>query len=464
MVTALRRIFALRPAQHAVTSAGDSITRVRRGAKDLHRNRSIAQANIGWLETLTWGIVALTTVILPCVVSVAGREPFRAPKEFLLRGSAILIGTVLILGATFALAHVRRVWIALKLQAYATAVVVAWTLVTTATSTNRILSVWSLIYVVACALFFIGSCFAVRDRTWTALYALFVPALINTAALTLQQFRIWDFGRLDLPSTRAALLGNGNDVGAYLLCPAIAAAIVCTITPVRRAPHVLIAIGLAAGILMSQSITAIASYAAAILTMAALRSWKRAVAVGLAIVVISAGAVLLYHPLANRVDLIQKAIKSHDYDTVSSFRLTPFASAVQMFSKHPLVGVGPGCYALWYFEEKIAAEAHHAILRVSGDRLHNYGEAHNDYLQALAVGGLLAFAMLTGALVFLGSLSFRPAAGGLTSEFSRTGSFPLAVGIAVLMIAGFPLEVSAPTVSILYSVALCSAWRVNGSA
>lgn len=379
----------------------------------------------------------------------------------------MLIGAALVFGLTFRSLRIREGWSASKPQLYVTAVALLWTLVTTATSTNRLLSLWSAVYVTACALFFVGSCVAVRDQTWTALYVMLAPAIANAIALALQQFRLWDFYRLDEPSTRSALLGNSNDVGAFILAPAVVASALCVVTPVRRMLHLVIAAVLVAAILASGSITATVSYAVAILFTSAQKSWKRTLATAVAVALISMAAVTLNRSLRERVALMRTTIEKRDYNALSSYRLTAFAAAVQMFAKHPLTGVGPGCYAWHYFDEKIAAEAHHQKLRESGDRLHNYREAHSDYLQILAVSGLPGFAILAGSLFFLGSISFRNREADhmdLQAVFSRTASLSLAAGIAVLMTAGFPLELSAPTISILYSVALCFAWRPHDGA
>jgi hypothetical protein len=415
-----------------------------------------------WVDTLLWCVVALTVVALPCMVSLAGRDQYRAPKELFLRGSAVLIAGILVLGGLYPSVRLRKVWAASKPQIVAATAALAWTVITTATSSNRLLSAWSLIYVAAAALFFVGSSMALRERTWSAVYAILVPSVINIVVLILQELRIWDLSSLDQPSNQSALVGNSNDVGAFLVAPAVAAAVLCTSTRVRRMPHFVLAGLLAAGLVMTVSVTAIASYAAAILTLSALHSWKKTLAAVAVIVLVLSFATLSYKPLLQRVTRARDGFRNRDYNALTSNRLTAFVVAADMFTKHPLTGVGPGCYEWLYFEAKIAAEARHPMLKQSADRVYNFGEAHCDHLQTLAVSGIPGWLILIASLSFLGSLSFRRGVrdtSDVRRAFALSYSLPLAVGVTVLMIAQFPLELAASTMSMLYGAALCTAWR-----
>jgi O-antigen ligase len=443
---------------------------IRRNGRDGRQRQSVigaaAERQRQLFQVLLWCIVALTIVILPCTVSVAGLDSFRAPKEYMLRGSAVLIAGTLVLGGVLTADRLRRELRESTPQLYASAMVLAWTIITTATSLNRRLSLWALLYVTASAIFFIGTSIAVRDRKVSAIYVLFLPAIINVLVLIFQELRLWDLYSLDQPSNRSALIGNPNDVGAFLLTPAVAAAALYIATTVRRLPHLILVIFLGSGIVMTRSVTAIVSYVAAIVAMSLLRSWKSTFVTLAAIVLLSSVLVALYKPMRDRVILMRNAIERRDYSALTSYRLTAFVSAIQMFAKHPLTGVGPGCYGWLYYDEKIAAEAHYPILQKTGDRLENFAEAHSDHLQVLAVSGLPGYAILAGTLVFLGSLSLHARASTMSdfrTAFSSFCSLPLAAGIAVLMIAQFPLELAASTVSMLYGAALCTAWRAHGS-
>ena len=396
------------------------------------------------------------------MVSVAGRDEFRAPKELALRASAILVGSILVLGFTLVRRQIRDRAQEIRVPLYLAGAVIAWTTLTTAVSVNPWLSIWSLLYVCSSVLFFVGAVFAVRDRKWAAVYVFLAPAFVNVAALTLQEFRLWDFYSLQSVSNRTALIGNPNDTGAYLLAPAIAAAALITATRTRRIPHAVGALVLAAGIFMTQSQTAIGAYLVAIIILVAMGSWKRTAA-GLLLVGCAVGLVFqIYSPLRDRVERVQTAIETRDYNLLTSFRLTAMVAAVEMFKDRPLIGVGPGCYAWRYFDEKIGAEARYPYLAASGERGSMFGEAHSDYLQILAVTGLPGLSLLFVSLAVLASFSVRrhsPAADDFRQRFVRSFSLPLASGTAVLLIAQFPLELAASTSALLYGAAICCSWR-----
>ena len=399
-------------------------------------------------------------VVIPCTVSIAGKDSFRDPKEYLLRAAAILAASLLVAIAIFDPARLRESLRKLRPQLTIAGAVLLWTAVTTLTSTNRRLSYSSLLYVACCAVLFIAVSIAFHDRALSAISVLLIPAVINTVVLILQEFRIWDMYPLSEPSRRSALIGNPNDVGAYLLCGAIVAAAACFAGPGRRLPHAIVAALLAGGIVMTQSVTAIVSYSAAIVVMGARLSWKSTGLV-VAVVLLTFGVVVAADPpLRTRAESMRAALGAGDYNTLTSYRLTAFAAALQMLQRHPITGVGPGCYGSSYFEQKIAAEARHPVLHASGERVHNFGEAHSDLLQTGAVAGIPGLIILGISLVFIASISFRGigTASNFQANFARICSLPLAVGVAVLMVAQFPLELAASSLSIVVGAALCTTW------
>jgi hypothetical protein len=94
-------------------------------------------------------IVVFSVATIPCTISTAGRDEFRAPKEFPLRGTGVLIAASLVLGYLFWAVELRQELKACRIPLYFGIAVVAWTTIVTATSLNPPLSVWNLIY--ACA-------------------------------------------------------------------------------------------------------------------------------------------------------------------------------------------------------------------------------------------------------------------------------------------------------------------------
>src|SRR2546421_51945 len=97
-------------------------------------------------------------LVIPTIIT-SGSDPFRLPKELAFRAEAIL----LLAAAVFWMTSRKRTWrIGSGPELVATAAIVGWALLTTATSTNRLLSADSLITVAAAAVIFIVTCNAAQ--------------------------------------------------------------------------------------------------------------------------------------------------------------------------------------------------------------------------------------------------------------------------------------------------------------
>ncbi|MGH9456431.1 MAG: hypothetical protein ACRD2J_02175, partial [Thermoanaerobaculia bacterium] len=92
----------------------------------------------------------------------------------------------------------------------------------------------------------------------------------------------------------------------------------------------------------------------------------------------------------------------------------------------------------------------------------NFGEAHNDYLQVLAVTGAPGLALFLAGLILVGRISIgRRGDAGIAddrSRFARTLALPLAVAVAVMAAASFPLELGPTIWSQLFFAALALRW------
>jgi hypothetical protein len=145
---------------------------------------------------------------------------------------------------------------------------------------------------------------------------------------------------------------------------------------------------------------------------------------------------------------------------MTSYRIMPAATAVEMFLDRPLVGIGPGSFSALYMSYKREIdEKYPQWLRLANE---SFGQAHNDHLQILAETGLPGYLMFVAALVLLARVSFRRNdavdATDLKAQFARIFAFPAVACFAVLAVAQFPLQLTAPTVPALYLAALCFAW------
>ena len=171
------------------------------------------------LVALAAGLIVIPTVF------TSGADLFRLPKELVFRAEAIVL---LMLAVFWIVISRRRTWMAGRRPEFIlAAAVVCWTAVTTATSTNRLLSIDSLITVVAAVVIFIATCLAARTVSLVAVDVLMIGSCVNAVIIILQELKIWTpFAPSPGTATHygsVGLLGNANDVGTFLAGPAAAA-------------------------------------------------------------------------------------------------------------------------------------------------------------------------------------------------------------------------------------------------
>jgi O-antigen ligase len=406
----------------------------------------------------TTGAAAATFALLPLIVSPAARDTFRLPKDHLLAGGGFLVLGGLICRAILNPPVLRQELSRVKLPAALSLLVLSWTLIVTALSTNIHLSILSLVHVTAYFALFLAALLGARRAGMSAIWILLAPALINAIVLFLQASRLWnpfygsDSGRI------TGLIGNPNWLGAYLLPSALISSALAFTS--KRISHALVALTLTVALLLTYSAGAIGAWICGFLTMAFLQSKRAAVMAFVSAGLLTGGAILAYEPLAQRLTSFGTAVQRRDFNQLSSHRLTAFLVAFEMFRDRPLLGQGPGTYAWHYFDLKIAAERDHPQLRNSGDRVFIFGEAHSDHLQTMAVAGLPGFVLLLGSLAYLGSLSWTTStsATGPTSRFIRFSSFPVAMAATLFMIVQFPLQLAAPAMVLVFFAAVASDW------
>src|SRR2546423_1575602 len=178
-------------------------------------------------------VLAVGLLVVPTIVT-GGLEAFRLPKELAFRAEAIALLTV----AVFWVTSRRRTWtVSWRPEIVIAGAIVAWTLLTTATSTNRQLSVDSSITVLAAAVIFVATSIAAQNISIVAVDALMVACCANAAVVILQELQIWSPLRMEVTRSHygsVALLGNPNDVGTFLVAPAVAAVILAVTAAGRR--------------------------------------------------------------------------------------------------------------------------------------------------------------------------------------------------------------------------------------
>jgi O-antigen ligase len=395
-------------------------------------------------------VVAIGLVVLPLTVVTGGSDAFRLPKELVFRAEAIVLLALLILR--------MRVtpW---RPEFVLAAAIVLWTIVVTATSTNRALSIDSLITVIAAAVIFVATCIALESRSLEAVDVLMIGCSVNAAITVLQELKIWN----PVPTTEGhygtvGLMGNANDVGTFLAVPAVAA-VVMAVTSIgkRRWIYLGVAVLLVSGLIASATRTALIAFVASMIVLAILQTRRAAIVIGAVLLVVGLAVSSPATTIGRGARELRDAAIQRDYQRLFSERLLPFLAATEMTRDHPLLGVGPGCFRYHFMAYRVALATKYPAAWTRGFPM-NWGTVHNDHLQVAAETGVLGFLLF---LVALGRLARRLPLGGMTprAAFARTLRWPLVTAIFLVCLAQFPLELAAPRLMFLTLGAICVTWE-----
>lgn len=298
----------------------------------------------------------------------------------------------------------------------------------------------------------------------------FVGACALNASVSLLQFsgsvRLFQVeaigGRLDV----SALVGNDGllALSLALSCLICLAAVVWARTPAMR----LVAGGgivlHLAALAVNQSLTALTALATGAIALVAMSFTRRSALAAIAVGVVLAAGVMLHPTLSRRAQATLELIRAGDWDTPLSYRLGPWAAALEMTRARPLVGWGPGTFAAELVPHRLQAELRFHRRFVNPFLAGSYTEAHSEYLQAAAEGGIpagLAALAAMGALIAGLVRGIRRAPDGLSRrEAIVLLALLCAGGVSALM--WFPLQ--RPITAVPLLLAAGRAWRVSGSA
>jgi len=399
-------------------------------------------------------VVALGLIVLPMTVVRDGADPYRLPKELVFRAEAIVLLALLVLrwrGPWKPLAQWRPEFLL-------TAAIVTWAIVVTATSTNRTLSLDSLITIAAAAVIFVATCIAVESRSREAIDVLMLGCCVNAAITILQELRVWQ----PVPAAEGhygsvGLMGNTNDVGTFLVVPAVAAVVMATTsTGKRRWAYVGVATLLVSGMIASATRTALIAFLASILVLALTQARRAALVLGVVLLLVGLAVASPATVIGRGVRDLAEAAGARDYQRLFSERLVPFLAAAEMIRDHPLVGVGPGCFRYHFMDYRISLATKYPAAWTRGFPM-NWGTVHNDHLQVAAEAGIFGYLLLLASLGLLVRRS--PAAATARAAFAKTLRWPLATVILLTCLAQFPLELAAPRLMFLTLGALCVTWN-----
>ncbi|HXH39714.1 MAG TPA: O-antigen ligase family protein [Thermoanaerobaculia bacterium] len=419
-----------------------------------------------WREIVTLALVLTGALALPLVFRRDPSEMFRLPKTLFLRAEAILMVGIslagVLIGAPIPRPNWRETWQWLPLAAFAACVLL------TLTSTNHQLSLGALGSAAATMVIFYATVAAARSGGWLLVSIPLAAAVTNALLVIVEEANLWmPFGvQAGVPHHLQcdALIGNPNEVGSYLGAAALAAvaAIAARDAKERWKPgYVIAAAVLVIALVACQTLTAIIAFAMAAFFILVISSWRRALRVALITAATGLLLVILIAPFRHRATNVITWVRTGDYNAIFTDRFTPFVAAWSMFGAHPITGVGPGAFAWQYYDYKIRAEQQYPSLRHAYNRGTNFGEVHNDHLQALAEGGIIGYGVFVSLAIALGYLSFAtPAsAAGWRQRFAHHLALPLAIFWIVLSVAQFPMETTVVRALVVHLAALCVGWR-----
>jgi O-antigen ligase len=421
-------------------------------------------------ERFAFAVVCAIVIALPLTFDPLGQDIWRLPKELAFRASAILLAVAFsfVLPSRFRTrVTARRL---LRPQFLLPLLAVIWAGITTLASTNRLLSVDSFWTVVCSGIVFIAVFATLRDKGFLAVDVALIPAVINAILIALQEYGIWQPFRFSPEAighlSSSALIGNPNDVGAYLTIPAVAAAVATgAATGARRIAYLVVSLALGVGIIASGARGCIIAYGVALVVFLLSRSLRTAIGVTVLLILVSAAIVSPATLAGRRMRQLWTAAREHKYEVLFSERLPPFLCAIDMFRDHPIVGVGPGCFKFHYMAYRLALVRNYPESWTSGFPM-NFGETHNDHLQLLAEAGIPAYLLFLGAAIVIGRQSAivdresgRPQR--VTRQFARDLALPLVVAMFLVTMTQFPLQIAASRLMFLYFAGLCMTWSEN---
>lgn len=412
-------------------------------------------------------VALLSIIVVPVVVDLRGFEAFRLPKNVAFLAFAILAAAVMIIGwlrreLEFAPLFANRFLLA------AVAAIVVWTGITTLTSTNRVLSWDAFQLVLASVVLFFAYLLIAPRMPLAGAAVIFAGAVPNAFVLMLQWFDVWNFVDLtDMNATAygrrlglTGLLGNANDAGVYLLVNLIVAvALAFETRGALRKIAIAISLLIAAGMLATMTLTSMVGALAAFSVMAFIRarSKRRLVLAAVAFAAVIAGVALASTSIRHRVRDNINLVRSGQITRALSGRPIAYVAAWRMFVRHPLLGVGPGCFKFHFFDMKVEIARDYPAMIL--EQSQNFGEAHNDHLQILAENGVFGYVLFVAVNAFIATRCLRRRDDDDDRRrFVRAVALPAVVGLFVSALAQFPVELAATRITYLFLYALCCSW------
>lgn len=296
----------------------------------------------------------------------------------------------------------------------------------------------------------------------TLLAAFLGPAAANAALSLLQGRGIFQPFALQATGSRdatGALVGNVGYL-ALALALAFVAALAVALEPRRRWIGIVCAASLPlflADLVVNQNLTSLTAVGAGATALLCAKFGRRAAVPTAAILLGVLLALVAYAPARERAANALAAGRAGNWDVLLTYRLGPWASALEMARERPALGFGPGTFAAEFVPHRLKAELRARRRFVNPLVTSSYGEAHSEPLQALAEGGLAGLAAVGAAAALLLAL-WRTARRGGDGKAEAALLFGILVAGAVGALTWFPLQ--RPVTAIPLLLAAGRGWRL----
>ena len=391
---------------------------------------------LGWVATLSLPLIGLA--VTPGLI-----DRYRVIKESLSRAEGIIGLFLIVIAVSYAGSERLREMLRERAVAAVLAAGVFWAVLTTLLSTHHGHSIDALATFLGCVLVFVFVWYAAPKISLLILDLLVPVVLINTTLAAMQEYMFYQpfDSHPDMPRHLQAtgLIGNPNIVGSYMvLATIIFAAAAIHVHGWRKWLYIVGALGATTGVLVSETRTAVIALVAGLLLLAIGRSIKRALAIGAALVVLFVTAYALRVKVVREVLELPRVVRIAGIEKVSSGRITPILTALEMTRDRPLTGMGPGTYPYHYMPYKVRTTENYRFRSIVNM---NFGEAHNDHVQLLAETGIPGYLLFLAAVLILVRAVRRTSSDDPRALVARRMIVPLAGTLLILCLAQFPLYV-----------------------
>ncbi|HEX4956195.1 MAG TPA: O-antigen ligase family protein [Thermoanaerobaculia bacterium] len=398
-----------------------------------------------WAERIAFGLVALLILITPLAMWSDAKDPFRLPKLLL----AGILGAASLCALSFGRGLAERwdlpgLWRRAAVRAVLPFVAVAalswlWT-------RHRAYVGEGLIDLLVGASCLVAWSLALdSERLRRLLELTFWPALVLSVVAVSQYLDIWEPLKFAQGEETHRLgvtgfAGNPGDLGSFLVLP-------CLLAQAQlarlgrdglRRPAAWIAAGTlvlsAIAIVTTQSLTAVAGLGVGTVVLwALLLPQRRALAIAGGGALLALVALLAVAPLRERVVEKWGDLTSGNVNRLLTGRLDGWRAAIWMFEQAPVGGVGFGAYRARFGDARLAL-VDEGVEFFRSQETPVFANAHNEYLEVAAEGGLLGLAALGWGLWVLGGTLRRQRAGAAASRDRRADFALAAAGLATLAV------------------------------